>query len=84
MTALTKAWRTRDGRFAGLLVLTALGIALYLGEGLRIASREGSGHRVIDVKALERRIEAGDLTDREALWYHQTRPDEAAGGRPVP
>lgn len=84
MSTLVRHWRPREARFLGLIALTVLAIALHLGDGLRLAAREGSGHRVIDVKALERRIEAGDFTDREALWYHQTRPEETRGGRRMP
>jgi len=83
MTVQIKTWHPREVRFVGLIALTLLGMALYLGDGLRLASRDGSGHRVIDIQALERRIEAGDLRDREALWYHETRPDDG-GGRSVP
>lgn len=84
MSTLARHWQPREARFLGLIALTALLIALDLGEGLHLAGRAGSGHRVIDIKALERRIEAGDLTDREALWYHQTRPEEAPGGGRLP
>jgi hypothetical protein len=77
MIALARPWHPREARFLGLIALTAVLIALYLGEGLSLATREGSGHRVIDRRALERRIEAGDLTDREAIWYHEARPGES-------
>ncbi len=82
MFALMKHWREREVRFLALIALTALLIALHLGEGLSLAAREGAGHRVIDLKTLERRIDAGDLSDREAIWYHQATPREVGGGRP--
>ena len=82
MITLARHWHRRDVRFLGLIAMTALLIALHLGEGLRLAAREGSGHRVIDVKALERRIDAGDLSDREADWYHPATPQESGGGGP--
>jgi len=82
MITLARHWHLRDVRFLGLIAMTALLIALHLGEGLRLAAREGSGHRVIDVKALERRIDAGDLSDREADWYHLATPQESRGGAP--
>jgi hypothetical protein len=69
-------WQPRDLRFLGLVALTALAIGLYLDQGLRLAARAGTGHRVIDTAALQRRIDAGELRDREARWYHPTRPDE--------
>ena len=58
-----------------LLVLANLsGIALYLGVGQ--AAREGAGYRVIDEAAVRRLLDAGDLSGHEALWYHQSRPEE--------
>ena len=62
MIAVARPWHPRDARFLGLIALALVLIALHLGEGLDLAAREGSGHRVIDRQALERRIEAGDLT----------------------
>ena len=82
MITLARHWHRRDVRFLALIAMTALLIALHLGEGLRLAAREGSGHRVIDVKALQRRIDAGDLSDREADWYHLATPQESRGGGP--
>ena len=82
MIAITKHWQPREARFLGLIALTLLLIGLHLAEGLRIAGMEGSGHRVIDLKALELRIQTGDLTDHEAEWYHPARPEELRGGHP--
>ncbi len=84
MIASARPWHPREARFLGLIALTVVLIALHLGEGFSLAAREGSGHRVIDRQALERRIEAGDLTDREALWFHQARPEETSGGGRAP
>ena len=66
----------REARFLGLIALTLVLIALALGEALRPTAPTGSGHRIIDLKTLERRIAAGDLSDREAAWYHPATPDE--------
>ena len=82
MSTLARHWHPRDARFLGLIALTALLIALHLGEELRLAAREGSGHRVVDLKALERRIDSGDLSNREADWYHLATPQESARGAP--
>ncbi len=70
MIRLPRRRQSRDLRFLGLLGLSLLLAALYLGESLEQAGHRGQGHRRIDLKALERRIEAGDLRDREADWYH--------------
>jgi hypothetical protein len=84
MIAAARPWHPRDTRFLGLIVLALALIALHLGEGFDLAARAGSGHRVIDRQALERRIEAGDLRDREALWFHQVHPEETSGGGLTP
>jgi hypothetical protein len=72
--------RQRELRFLGLVALTLLAIGLYLDEGLRQAELEGAGWRRIDLEALQRRIETGELREREADWYHPATPEEAAGG----
>jgi hypothetical protein len=80
----TRHWPHREGRFLGMVALTVLTIGLYLDQGLRLATREGAGHRAIDTRALQRRIDAGELRDREAQWYHRTRPDEGPGANRDP
>ena len=72
--------RQRELRFLGLIALTLLVIGLYLGEGLHRVEREGTGWRTIDLEALQRRIETGELREREAQWYHPATPQEAANG----
>jgi len=84
MIAAARPWHPRDTRLLGLIALALVLIALHLGEGLDLAARAGSGHRVIDRQALERRIDAGDLRDHEAQWFHQARPEETSGGRRTP
>jgi hypothetical protein len=70
MMRLPRRVQSRDLRFLGLLGLSLLLVGLYLGETLERAAHPGRGHRRIDLKTLERRIDAGDLRDREADWYH--------------
>jgi hypothetical protein len=71
----------RELRFLGLVLVTGLLIALQLGDSLRLAGLRGSSWRAVDRQALEGRIESGDLSDREARWYHPATADEtrAAG-----
>jgi hypothetical protein len=76
-----KHWRPRDLRFLGLVGLTALVGMLYLSEGLRLAAREGSGWRTLDLDVLMQRIETGELRDREADWYHPASDEEERGVR---
>ena len=59
-------------------------IALHLDSSLRLAAEEGSGWRAIDRPALERRIEGGELRDREADWYHPATEQELRSLRSPP
>lgn len=71
---------TLKSRDLGLILLLALGLGLI---GLRIASLPGAGGegansggwRIIDLETLQRRIEQGELSDREADWY-RTEPHD--------
>jgi hypothetical protein len=72
--------RERELRFVGSVLLTLVIIALYLDTGLRRTEEGGTGWREVDLEALQRRIETGELRDREADWYHPATPEEAAGG----
>jgi hypothetical protein len=71
--------RPRDFRFLGLVTLTALTVSLYLDASLRLAGQAGSGWRVLDLDALGKRIESGELRDQEADWYHPSTEEEARG-----
>jgi hypothetical protein len=82
MLTATRHWHRRELRFLGLVGITTCLIGLYLNAGLRLARQEGSGWRTIDLPALERRIETGELRDREADWYHTQAPGAGAGGKP--
>jgi hypothetical protein len=74
----------RELGFLGLIGLTGLLIGLHLGSGLEGVGMAGSTWRAIDRAALERRIEAGDLRDREADWFRPAVSPEAAGGPLAP
>jgi hypothetical protein len=69
-------WHVADYRLIGLLGSTLLCIALFLwqqtGEGVSSAS----GWRQIDLPRLQQRLDAGDLSDQEASWYHPATTDE--------
>jgi hypothetical protein len=83
MTGWIRHLHHRELRFLGLIGLTGAIIALYLGAGLRLAGEEGTGWRTIDLDTLQRRVETGELRDREADWYHSSTPEEisSSGGR---
>jgi hypothetical protein len=73
-------WHFREWRLLALVGASLVVIGLYLSAGLSELQHEGSGWRRIDQRAFQRRLDAGDLTDHEASWYHPARPEELAPG----
>lgn len=66
----------RELRFLGLIAMSGILIALHLSAGLQLVGHEGSGWRSVDLDALQRRIDTGELRDHEADWYHPSTADE--------
>ena len=60
----------RDIQLLGLICVTLVFIGLFLTAQLQQVELEGSGWRRIDVELLQKRVESGDLSDHEAVWYH--------------
>jgi len=77
----SRHWRPRDLRFLGLVALTGLTIVLYLNKGLHLSAGQGSGWRSLDLDELVKRIETGELRDREADLYHVATEEETRGVR---
>ena len=69
-------WHIADFRLIGLLGATLFCIALFLVQQAGEAVRESGGWRRIDLPTLQQRIDAGDLNDREAIWYHPATANE--------
>ena len=67
---------SRELRFLALVLVTCCLIALQLSENLRLQGLAGSDWRTVDLPALQRRIDAGDLSDHEATWYHPAKEQE--------
>ena len=65
---------THDWLILSLVLTNFLFIGLYLGVGP--PSGAGAGYRVIDTEAVRRLLDSGDLSGREADWYHPTLPRE--------
>ena len=84
MSVLIRHLHQREYRFLGLIALTGVLIALHLGDRVRLAEQQGTGWRSVDLGALQRRVDTGELRDREADWYHSSSAEEidASGGRP--
>jgi hypothetical protein len=75
MKALSRTL-SHDWPVLALVLLNLLGIGLYLGVGP--VRQEGAGYRVIDATVVRRLLDSGELSTREAQWYHPARPGEAA------
>jgi len=69
MRSLFHLRRMQDMRLVLLIVMSLVLIGLHLEQVGRGAGESGAGWRHLDLDALQRRIEAGDLSDREADWY---------------
>ena len=69
-------WHVADLRLLALLGSTLLCIGLFLGQQTGEAVSNTGGWRQIDLPTLQQRIDAGDLSDREASWYHSATADE--------
>jgi hypothetical protein len=66
----------RELRFIAFVAANLFFIGLFLvGASGRQEAAPG-GWRRIDTGALKSRIEAGDLVDREAEWYHPAEEEE--------
>ena len=70
--------RSREFRFLALVFANLICVAIFLGTGLQVPTRETGGWRRIDTEAVRARIEAGDLMSREASWYHPAEPGRQA------
>ena len=70
----------RDIQLLGLVCVTLAFIGLFLTAQIQRLEAEGSGWRRIDIELLQKRMESGDLSDHEALWYH-TDTGVAGDGR---
>jgi hypothetical protein len=55
-----------------LVALNLAGIGLYLGVGP--ATQHGAGYRIIDIKAVHRLLDAGELSTHKADWFQHNEP----------
>ncbi len=81
MTAVVlRHWR-RDGPLGLFLAACLLAISAFLaGTGLQHEAQT-QGWRRVDTAAILKKISAGDLQDREALWYHAVSDELPGIGR---
>jgi hypothetical protein len=66
-----RAWhlRRRDRRFVAVVALNLVAIAGFLATETGSPDAPAGGWRRIDRAALEARIEAGELSRKEGLWW---------------
>ena len=65
-----RAWHVHghDLGLASLVALELLVIGVFLGGGYSEGTPGQGGWRRVDIAVVSRRVEAGDLSAREALW----------------
>ena len=81
---MTTWWRhlhRRDLQFLALVCINLVCMAGFLTAHLETGQEPAGGWRRIDLPAVLKRIEAGDLQRHEAQWYHPTK-NELVGDRP--
>lgn len=76
MEAWLRHLRRRDLRFLTFVLTNLLCVAAFLLAQAQTAEQPPGGWRRIDLQSVMKRIEAGDLQQHEAAWYHPT--NEAA------
>ena len=81
MEKLLNHSRLRDLRFVVLVLINLLLISGFLVSSTGGESGPPGGWRRIDLQALQTRIEAGELVDTEASWYHREKTEKAGQGR---
>ena len=71
-----KGWhlRRRDLRFLGVVALNLACVAAYLATESGAPETAVGGWRRIDRAALESRIESGELSRKEAVWWREIQP----------
>jgi hypothetical protein len=80
MEKLLNHSRLRDLGFVFLVFLNLFLISGFLVSGAGGDSDPPGGWRRIDLQALQTRIEAGELVDTEARWYHREQANKAGQG----
>ena len=70
----------RDWRFLGFIALSLLVIGAYLVTGQAQLEQSGSGWRRIDTGTVRKLIDSGELSGRDADWFHPTRTEERPTG----
>ena len=69
-------WHTREWRFIAFMVLSLSAIGLYLAGGAARLEQTGSSWRRIDTERVQQMVESGELSGREAQWFHPVLPLE--------
>ncbi|MCP3868504.1 MAG: hypothetical protein GY703_10480 [Gammaproteobacteria bacterium] len=70
----------RDFQLLGLAAVTLVFIGMFLASRPDPSEARGSSWRKVDLQRLQQRLGAGDLSDHEAVWYHN-RPETVMEGR---
>ena len=72
-------WHYREWRFLAFLGLSLAAIGFYLAGGTDRLEQSGSNWRRIDIERVQQMVESGELSGREAQWFHPALPQEHTG-----
>ncbi len=76
--------RGRDVRFVVFIIANLFCMAGYLVGNMATIQEPAGGWRRIDLEILLKRIETGDLVQREAKWYHPLTEETGREGSSKP
>ncbi len=63
-------WHRGDQLLIAWVAATLVLIGVFLGSAPGLQGERGSGGRRIDIQAFKARLDEGELSGHEALWYH--------------
>ncbi len=84
METWLKHLHRRDLQFLALVLANLVCVGGYLLAQVQTAEQPAGGWRRIDLQAVMTRIEAGDLQQHEAAWYHPAKEAAQKSARDAP
>lgn len=72
MLRAIRHWHVSDYRLVTLIGTTLILLVIFLAEQSMQRQSTAAGWRPIDFDVVLQKIDSGELSDREADWYHQT------------
>jgi hypothetical protein len=79
MNPALRRWKARDSKFLFFIVLNLSLLTIYVTQGALRPEPAGDSWRRIDLPALQQKLDKGELSTREADWYHVSNQPENEG-----